>query len=249
MRIIECGKQNKDVIILLHGSGLSWWVYRDIAIKLHDQFHVVMPVLDGHAGSNRNFIDIESNAREIISYIDRHFGGSVLLIGGISLGGQILTEILSVRSDICRYAIVESTLLLPMKLHKTIVKTISGIKGALPQISSVSLAHFNMMKIDKRLYRFFKRDFAKISRKNYTAILRAGSDYKIKQSITQTKAKVYILVGDRESWPVKGSAVLLNTLISGSIINIYPDYHFGDISINHPWKYAEKILEITGKNI
>lgn len=244
MRIIECGKQNKDVIILLHGSGLSWWSYRQAAIKLHDRFHVVMPVLDGHAGSSRNFTDIESNAREIIAYIDKHYGGSVLLIGGMSLGGQILTEILSVRNDICKYAVIESTPLLPMKLRKTLVKPIACIKSALPEISSVSLAHFNMMKIDRRLYRFFKKDFAKISQKNYTSILRAGSDYKIKQSINQTNAKVYILVGDRESWPVKGSAVLLNTLITGSSLTIYPGYHFGDISINHPGEYADKIIKI-----
>ncbi len=248
MRIIECGRQNKDVVILLHGTGVSWWNYRNVAIKLNQKYHVIMPVLDGHAGSGSNFIDIESNARKIISYIDRHYGGSVLLIGGMSLGGQILTEILSVRKDICKYAIIESTLVLPMKLRKTLVKPIADIKNALPQINSVSLAHFNLMKIDKRLYRFFKKDFAKITKKNYTAILRAGSDYKVKQSLSQTNAKVHILVGDRESWPVKGSAILLNTLIRGSSLTIYPDYRFGDISINHPDEYVDKINKIIERD-
>ena len=37
------------------------------------------------------------------------------MIGGLSLGGQILLEILSHRKDICKYAIVESALVIPSK--------------------------------------------------------------------------------------------------------------------------------------
>ena len=42
-------------------------------------------------------------------------GGSVIMMGGLSLGGQILLEILSQRKDICKYAIVESVLVIPSK--------------------------------------------------------------------------------------------------------------------------------------
>lgn len=37
------------------------------------------------------------------------------MMGGLSLGGQILLEILSQRKDICKYAIVESVLVIPSK--------------------------------------------------------------------------------------------------------------------------------------
>ncbi len=56
---------------------------------------------------DRGFQSIEKNAEEIIEFIDERFGGKVLLIGGLSLGGQILLEILSRRGDICRYAMIE----------------------------------------------------------------------------------------------------------------------------------------------
>lgn len=69
--------------------------------------------MDGHAGSDANFSTIENNAARIISYIDEHFGGSVLLIGGLSLGGQILLEILSQSTDICRCALIDSALAIP----------------------------------------------------------------------------------------------------------------------------------------
>ena len=44
MNYKEFGKQNSDVIILLHGGGLSWWNYRKEAEMLQNDFHVILPV-------------------------------------------------------------------------------------------------------------------------------------------------------------------------------------------------------------
>ena len=101
MNYIEYGKENDDTIILLHGGGLSWWNYREAAEMLSSDYHMILPILDGHAKSDSDFTTIEDNATEIIKFIDEKFGGSVLLIGGLSLGGQILLEILAQRTDIC----------------------------------------------------------------------------------------------------------------------------------------------------
>ena len=111
--MIEFGQQNPDVIILLHGGGLSWWNYREVAQRLAERYHVVLPVLDGHAYSDTPFTNIEDNAARLISYIDAHFGGQVLGLGGLSLGGQIAVEMLSQRKDVCRYALLESALVKP----------------------------------------------------------------------------------------------------------------------------------------
>ena len=101
MRFREYGADKKDSILLLHGGGLSWWNYREAAELLQEEYHIILPILDGHAGSDRPFTTIEENASEIISFIDEQLGGSALLIGGLSLGGQILLEMLSRRRDLC----------------------------------------------------------------------------------------------------------------------------------------------------
>ena len=95
---------------MLHGGGLSWWNYREVAKLLEKDYHVILPVLDGHADSDAAFTTIEDNAARLISYIDSHFGGQVAVLGGLSLGGQVALEMLSQRLDICRYALIESAL-------------------------------------------------------------------------------------------------------------------------------------------
>ena len=36
MTVIEFGKQNQDTVLLLHGGGLSWWNYREVAEMLSE---------------------------------------------------------------------------------------------------------------------------------------------------------------------------------------------------------------------
>ena len=55
MKYTEYGAENRDVMILLHGGGLGPWNYRKEAEVLAQKFHVILPVLDGHRGSGRNF--------------------------------------------------------------------------------------------------------------------------------------------------------------------------------------------------
>ena len=62
MNFIEYGTQNKEVIILLHGGGLSWWNYREEAELLQEDYHVILPILDGHAGNEKDFVSIKDNA-------------------------------------------------------------------------------------------------------------------------------------------------------------------------------------------
>ena len=121
MNVTAYGTQNKDTVLLLHGGGLSWWNYRKAANLLSAQYHVVLPVLDGHADSNVPFTSIEDNAARLISYIDTHFGGQIAALGGLSLGGQIALEMLSQRPDICRYALIEGALVRPSKLTAALI--------------------------------------------------------------------------------------------------------------------------------
>ena len=66
MNIKEFGTQNSQTIIFLHGGGLSWWNYREEALSLSKHYHIVIPLLDGHAGCDADFKSISENADRII---------------------------------------------------------------------------------------------------------------------------------------------------------------------------------------
>ena len=239
--MIEFGQQNPDVVILLHGGGLSWWNYREVAELLAEQYHVVLPVLDGHADSDAPFTTIEDNANRLISYIDTHFGGQVLAIGGLSLGGQIAVEMLSQRKDICRYALIESALVKPSKLTASLIGPTFGMSYGLIKQKWFSKAQADYLGIPKALFDDYYRDTCAIRKADMIAFLKANSMYAVKPSLSETTAKVKIVAGSREQKNIRDSAKLLYKAIPGSSLEILPGLRHGDLSLNKPEQYA-KIL-------
>jgi pimeloyl-ACP methyl ester carboxylesterase len=246
LHYVEFGKENNNIILLLHGGGLSWWNYEDVAKSLQKDYHVILPILDGHAKSEKPFTTIEDNADEIIAFIDAHLGGSVFLIGGLSLGGQILLEILSQRNDICKYAIIESALVIPSKLMYSMIKPAFGSCYGLIQYKWFSKLQFKSLKIKSDLFDRYFRDTCAISKKDMVAFLQANSLYSLKKSIKNCTTKVYIFVGERENIAIQKSAKIIHQALQESVLHVLPELYHGEFSINKCIDYANKIREING---
>jgi len=244
MRYVEYGNQNPETIILLHGGGLSWWNYRDVAQLLSDRFHVVLPILDGHADSDAPFTSIEDNAARIIAHIDEHFGGKVLAVGGLSLGGQIAVEMLTQRPDICRFALLESTLVKPSKLTRALIKPTFGMSYGLIKQKWFAKMQAAYLGIPKKLFDDYYRDTCKITKEDMIAFLESNSAYSIKPALRDTQAKVHIVFGSKEQSSIRTSGKLLNHTIPGSTMEILPGYNHGDLSLNHPQAYAQILLTL-----
>ena len=247
MTVMEFGKQNQDTVLLLHGGGLSWWNYRQAAMLLEKDFHVVLPVLDGHADSDAPFTTIGDNAARLISYIDTHFGGQVMAIGGLSLGGQIAVEMLSRRSDICRYALIESALVRPMKLTHALIGPTFGMSYGLISQKWFARLQADYLGIPKELFDDYFRDTCKISKADMIAFLKANSSYTIQPGLSETKAKVKILAGAKEQKNIRDSAKMLHEAIPGSSMELLPGLRHGDLSLNNPEQYAKILTDWIGE--
>lgn len=247
MRALEFGQQTAPVILLLHGGGLSWWNYREAAKLLSAQYHVVLPVLDGHADSDAPFTSIEENAARLISYIDTHFQGQVLAIGGLSLGGQIAAEVLSRCPNLCRYALLESALVKPMKLTAGLIGPTFGMSYGLIRQMWFAKIQADYLGIPRELFDDYYRDTCKISKTDMIAFLKANSVYTIKPSLSETTAKVKIVAGSREQKSILDSAKLLHKAIPGSQIEILPGLRHGDLSINRPEAYVQILTDWIGR--
>ena len=245
MNYAEYGIQHPNTIILLHGGGLSWWNYREVAQLLSDRFHVVLPILDGHASSDAPFTSIEDNAATIIAHIDQYFGGKVLAVGGLSLGGQIAVEMLTQSPDICRFALIESALVKPMKLTHALIKPTFGMSYGLIKQKWFAKMQAAYLGIPKALFDDYYRDTCMIRKEDMIAFLQANSAYSIKPALRNTNAKVHIVFGGKEQAAIRLSAKMLNQTIPNSTAESIPGYRHGDLSINHPVQYAQMILQLV----
>lgn len=245
MNVIEFAKENPLTVILLHGGGLSWWNYRDAAKLLSQNYHVVIPLLDGHANSDNDFTTIENTAEEICDYIQKQLGGSVFAIGGLSLGGQILVEVLSRNPDICRYAVIESAMVIPMTFTSRFIDPLVKMSYGLIKKQWFARLQFKQLHINTDLFDFYYADTCQIKKEDMIAFLKSSSSYRLKDSLGRCTSKVIIAVGGKEGYKMKKSAALLKRYIPDSKMVVFPKYHHGDLSINHPAAYAELFISLN----
>ncbi|SDQ22638.1 alpha/beta fold hydrolase [Streptococcus equinus] len=243
MKVVEVGQENRDVIVLLHGGGLSWWQYQSQMELLCKNYHVVVPILDGHAGSNADFVSIEASAKQLLAYIDKEYGGSVLLIAGLSLGGQILLEMLALRKDICQYAIVESAAIIPDKLTAGLVAPLFSMSFPLIQKKWFAKMQFRYLGIRADLFEHYYEDTVKLSKQNLIAFTKASSLYQVKKSLKDSLARVCIIVGEKETKKMHASAKMLHDILPDSHLEIKSGLAHGQYSINHPDLYVKELLE------
>lgn len=247
MNFKEYGKEHKNVMIFLHGGGLSWWNYQEVVEQLSQHYHVILPILDGHAGSDEPFTTIETNANKIIEFIDQHFGGHVYLIGGLSLGGQILLEILSQRHHICDYAIIESARVIPSKILASMIKPAFGSCYGLIKYRWFAKLQFKSLKLKNKLFELYFNDACAISKKDMITFLQANSLYTLKESIKHCSTNVYICVGEKENKVMKKSAQIIHQALQYSTLNILPKLTHGEFSINNAKKYAKTVLMLVNR--
>ena len=165
MKYVEYGQGHDQTLLFLHGGGLGWWNYRTAAEALAEDYHVVLPILDGHGGSDRPFTSIEDNAREILAYMDENLGGQVALLGGLSLGAQVLLEMLARRPAVCRCAMVESAALIPDRLTHALIGPAFGSSYGLIRRRWFSRLQFHSLHMDPSLFGDYYRDTCRIQRR------------------------------------------------------------------------------------
>lgn len=245
MNFMQFGKEKTEAILLLHGGGLSWWSCREAASLLEKKgYRVIMPILDGHAECDHPFTTIEDNAAEILSFIDERLGGRVLMICGLSLGGQILLEMLSQRRDVCQYALVESAAVLPQKATKALVGPAFGSSYALIKSRAFAKMQFKSLRLKPELFEEYYRDTCRITKQDFIAIMKANTSYTLKDEVAQTAAEVHVVVGDKETGVILQSAEEICRRIPGSTLHRLPDLYHGEFSINHADRYAAAVREI-----
>ena len=244
MKYKEYGKGNQKAIVLLHGGGLSWWSYREAAQILQDDYHVILPILDGHAGSDRSFTTIEDNAAEIIDFIRSDLGGSVYLLGGLSLGAQVALEMLSQQGDICEYAIIESATVIPSRVTHALIRPSIACSYGLIKQKWFSRLQFRSLKIKNELYDDYYRDTCSITKEDMIAFLRANTSYTLKESLNKTNADVRIYYGEKEIRGIKQSAQRIKEMIPNASVSELSGMVHGEFSINHAADYVKTIRAV-----
>ena len=96
MKYFEFGKENKELMVLLHGGGTSYLGILPTAKKIAERYHVILTAYDGFNPSEpeTEFSSVAYEARSLEDYIIDNYDGKVDILYGLSYGCRTLMQVL-----------------------------------------------------------------------------------------------------------------------------------------------------------
>ena len=257
MKFHEFGNKNLPPILLIHGGGSSWWNFLRQARLLSHKYHVILPTLNGHGEEYQlDYVSTEDSALELLEYIKENCGGKLFAVGGVSLGGQIAMELLSLDSDIAEKAIIDGSLCIPQpRLARFFILLIS-LFGKLMfsklscklQLSIMNKCYPKLAYPDE-LKNYFMVDMPRTPIKTLVTIYKTYmGHYKLNSRISKSKAQVLYIHGEKELNCVKESAKLFQQLHPNTILYEAKGYNHGYLSAYLPQEWVELVVPFLENN-
>lgn len=254
MKFHEFGNKENPKIMLIHGGGNSWWNFLRQAKILSGKYYVILPVLDGHGEDYDNeYVSSEKSAEKLINYIDENCGGDIFLLYGVSLGGQIVIEMLSQRKKLAKKAIIDGSICYPQPILEKICETIVLLfkwfmfskYSCIFQMKVLKL--FPKIKFTKELEEYYIEDMPKIRTKTLLNMYRTYMNgYTLKDEISFTLSEIYYWYGSKEMKCVKKSAEIVKSKVKKCTIHEFKNYNHGYLAIykTNEWvSEVEKVIE------
>ena len=96
MKYFEFGEENRELMVMLHGGGVSYRGELPAAEEMAKVYHVVLVAYDGFNPDEpeTEFKSPMDEARRLGDYITERYGGKIDILYGISYGCRVLMEVL-----------------------------------------------------------------------------------------------------------------------------------------------------------
>lgn len=258
MNFHEFGDNSLPHIMLIHGGGNAWWNYLRQAKALSHKYHVILPTLDGHGEEYESeYISTEDTGDKLLAYIEEKFGGKLFALCGVSLGGQIVIELLSRKADIAEKAIIDGSLCYPKplmgRLSIAIVRFFGGFmfgeKACRKQLSLMPKIVPEKMLYPEEIKEYYMRDMPKLRKETLYAMYKSYMmRYELKDSLRECKAEVMYWYGEKEMKCVKKSAKLFKSYVQNCEIYEAKGYNHGYLALYLPDEWLELAEEFFQRN-
>lgn len=209
----ESGPKTAPTIVFLHGGGVSGWMWTPQVQVLSSEYHCLVPDLPEHGGSRDMQPFTMVNAADGVAELIRcraHSGQAHVV--GLSLGAQVLVQLLSGNSRLVDHAVVSSALLRPvpgMSLAPPLVRLFDPMKN----FHFMIRANMKATHVPTKYFQQFREDTRRQTPSSLRHLLDANASFRLPETLTGVTSPVLVVVGEKEYKVMKESAADLVRVI------------------------------------
>lgn len=231
-------------VLLLHGGGVSGWMWRPVLNQLSGAVRAIVPDLPGHGTSGS--IDYESHADTVKRLAellrDRAPGGAI--VAGFSLGGQLAIALASEHPELVRGALVVSAETKPAPAQSATLALVKRTATLAKQEWFAKL-QAKQLGIPGAYLARYVRDSQSLSPETLLASVGANISFTLPEAWATFSGPVTIVVGAGERKLMHESARLTHEALPHSEL-IVADAAAHDAPFTRPGLLAEQLIALAG---
>jgi len=211
--IIE-GKENNTLLVFVNGAGVSKWMW-EYQKSFCNEYKCIFFDLPGHGdNSNIDFTTIEEASLFIVELIKKESEDNKGIVIGLSIGAQIVLNLLKSYNEYISKAVIISGLNKPMQGYSFLLKPMVAMSMPLIKNKSFSKLQFNQLSLPEEWFEDYYNDSLKVSKETLMNITKENMAFNFDEVVNGIPAM--ILAGEREKGIMKKSALKTTKYIKDS---------------------------------
>lgn len=208
--VSEAGPEDAPSILFLHGGGMSGWMW-DKIVGLMSDYHCLVPDMPDHGQSRgEGPFSHKDSARHIAEAIRTRVHGGKAHVVGVSLGAQVLLQLLSDYPEVVDHAVVNSPeirqvpgsgwFLAPALFDPTVKLTIPLARNRTFARLQASSYH-----LPDDMFEAYFDDTRQTSGETLARILRQNMTFVLPEKLKDVRVPVLVIAGGKEYKLMKDS--------------------------------------------
>jgi pimeloyl-ACP methyl ester carboxylesterase len=215
----EMGQENAETIVFLHGGGMAGWMWRE-QVETFKDYHILIPDLPEHGKSiDVKPFTIEGAADMIVDLIRTRAKGGKAHLVGISLGAQIILQILSKAPEVVDHAMISGTLVHSIPHTETFLKLLNYLIKVYQPVKDTDFfikANMRTYNMPKTLFKEFKESTLLIKPESLDRILHENMLFQMPEGLNHADVPVLVMAGGKDYKVIKESAQDLLEVLSNA---------------------------------
>lgn len=216
----ESGAPQGTPLVLIHGGAGGVWTW-DETLQYLSGFRCFLPELPEHGSSQANGpFTVKDTAARIVDLIRQKVPGGKAHVFGLSVGGQIVVEMLARSPEVFSSAIISGAQLLPVPGYKIgiyserIMALIYWL-GIHPWKHNDAWIRWNMRSsagIPENFFERFKVNFQGLNRNTWAHVMSENYRYRTPAGLEKATTPVLLIAGAHETIDIQPTNRLLSSL-------------------------------------
>jgi pimeloyl-ACP methyl ester carboxylesterase len=245
MNIYEFGLDNEQILLMFHGSCMSWDMFQEDIDSLEKYYHIIIPALPGHdLKNNSNYTSVEKIAEDMQEWLLMRNIRQVHGIYGLSMGGSIVIRLLANNRIHFGNAIIDAGIT-PYSYPKVITNLIAVKDFFFTELGKHSRKMlefgFSPQKYPKEVIDSLKKVLKHMNATTIYRVFKSCNNYSMPSVIPELETRIQYWYGTVEKKQRELDIAYVKKVFTVTEFVEFKNLDHGEFAMRYPKEFVEKV--------